>query len=89
VEAAHHDGLEAVRQLAGVLDLGDGAHTGVAVVEARDQQDPAVRGCGGGDGGLGLVTLQGHGHDHAGEHDAGGQREQGQGGGADVVHSER
>jgi hypothetical protein len=42
VEAADHHGPQAAGQLAGVLDLGDGAHAGVAVVEAGDEEDAAV-----------------------------------------------
>jgi hypothetical protein len=87
VQAAHDHGPQAARQLAGVLELGHRAHAGVAVVEAGDEQDAGFGGFGRLDGGLGLVALDGHRHHHAGQHHAGGERQQGQGGRAGAVRT--
>ena len=48
--------------------VGDGPDPAVAAVEAGDEQDLAGL-AGGLAGGLGLVGLEGDGHDHLGEHD--------------------
>ena len=69
-EAANDHRVEAVLEPADVLDLGDGADAGVAVVQARDQDEPSVLVAGGVDGCLGLGCLEHQGHDHARENDA-------------------
>ena len=85
MQAADDDGARMPRrQLAGVLDVGDGADLGVAAVERGTSSDLAV--AGGVDGGTGLVGLEGEGHDHPGEHDAGGQGQDGQGQALQVGH---
>ena len=87
VQAADHERLGAVAQAADVLDLRDGADPGVAVVHARDEQQLAA--VGGVDGRAGLVGFDREGHDHPGEHDPGGQREEGEDLGIDVSHRMR
>ena len=58
--------LDAVGQLPGILDLGDGADAGVLAFDPRNEQDQAVALARGGDGGPGLLALDGDGDDHTG-----------------------
>ena len=55
-----------------------------AVVDPGHEQDPVVGRRRRPRRGLGLVGLEGEGHDHLGEHDAGGQRQDGEGEGCQV-----
>ena len=51
--------LDAVRQLPGILDLGDRADAGVLAFDPRNEQDQAVALSRGGDGGPRLLALDG------------------------------
>ena len=66
------DGVAAVGQGADVLDVGDDADAGEAVVDPGHEHEGAGV-AGGLDRGAGLVALEADGDHHAGEHDAGGQ----------------
>ena len=84
VQTAQHERPGAVRQLTGVLDPGHGAHAGVAAVDLGHEQEQAVDfpvrvgtgGLGRGRGSPGLLGLEGQGHDHLGQDDAGRQRQE-------------
>ena len=75
---AHDEGGGATRQHAGRLDRGDGADLGEPVTDAGDEQQLAAL-AGSGGRGLGLVGLGADRHDHAGEDDAVGKGEGGEG----------
>ena len=75
---AHDERRGAAGQDAGGLDGGDGADLGVAVADPGHEQQLAAL-LGGGGGRLGLVGLGADGHDHAGQHDAVGKGEGGEG----------
>ena len=86
-EPADHQGFDAGAGLAQLLDLGDGAHPGVPGVGLRHQEQGAVVGRRGGvGGGASLVGLDREGDDHAGQHDPGRQRQQGQQVCVDIRH---
>ena len=75
LEAPHHEGTAATRQVAGVFDLGHGADGREAIVDAGHEEEPAgvLHGLIGRR--AGLWRLQRDGDDHPGAHHAGGQRE--------------
>ena len=76
-DAADDEGLGAVGQLAGALDLGDGADGREASRRsAGTMTSRPADGLGGGGGPLGLVALERDRDHHAGQHDARGERKQ-------------
>ena len=64
-DAADDEGLGAVGQFAGALDLGDGADGRELPVDPRDHDEAPGHGFGGGGGLLGLVALEGDRDHHA------------------------
>ena len=58
IEALQDRDLDAVGQLAGILELGDCPEIGKATFDARHEQDETIALPSGGDGGLRLLTLQ-------------------------------
>ena len=86
VQAAQDRGVDAVGQLARLLDVGDGPDARVAAVDAGHEQYPAVGGVGRGDRGLGLVGVEREGHDGLGQDDPGRQRQDGEGQGVEFGH---
>jgi hypothetical protein len=78
-DAADHDRLHAVAEPPDVLDRGDDADPRVAPLDPGNREQPPVVALRGGlDRRPGLVRLHREGDDHAGEHDAGREREEGQ-----------
>ena len=69
--------LDAVRQLPGILDFGDGSDAGVLAFDPRNEQDQTVALARGGDGGPGLLALDRDGDDHTGQHHRVVERQQG------------
>jgi hypothetical protein len=77
----------AAGQVAPVLDAGDRAHPGVAALGAPGDEQQGAPGLGGGvGGGPRLVGLEGEGHDHPGQHDVVGERQDRQGHGVEIGH---
>src|SRR5829696_5931534 len=79
VQAAPDHRQLPVGQLAGVLDLGDGADGGVAAVDLGDEQQVAAGVTGGAGRRTRLGRLQGGGDDHSRQHDPAGQGQEGEG----------
>ena len=86
-DAADDERPGAVGQLAGALDLGDGADGRELSVEPGDEDEAPGHGFGGGGGPLGLVALEGDRDHHAGQHDARGEREEREERSLGVCHS--
>ena len=61
-------GGQAAGQVALLHDLGDDADRGEAALDVGHEQQAPTGGAGGLDGGAGLVGLERHGEDHAGQH---------------------
>ena len=78
-DAPHDRRLLPVRQLTGLLNLGDGAHAGVTTVDDGDEDDPAFARAGGGHGGGRLGLVESDGDDGAREDHAVGDGKKGQG----------
>ncbi len=66
-QAAQHQRLSPVGELALVLDPGHGPHPGVAAFGLGDEEHQPVAVAGGGRRGAGLVGLEGEGHHHLGQ----------------------
>ena len=64
------------RQLPLLHHLGDHAHAGVLPLDVRHEEQPPPGRSGRLDGSPGLVRLEGHGEDHAGQHHARSEREE-------------
>jgi hypothetical protein len=80
-------GGDAARQVAAVLDAGDGAHPGVAaVLEAGEEHEGVAGALGRVGGGTGLVGLERQRHDHVRQHDVVVQRQDRQGEGVEISH---
>ena len=77
VQALENGDLDAVRQFAGILELGDGTDVGVPPSNPGDEQDELVALTSRGDGGLCLLALQRDRDDHVRHHHAVVEREQG------------
>ena len=73
---ADGDGWEATGKLTFLHDLGDHTHRGEAPLNVGHQEQAPAGGAGRIDCGAGLVRLERHGEDHAGQHHPGSQGQQ-------------